>query len=302
MKPNAALILATASGVTANVLLGASSLYWKELGSIAPQTLVAYRVLVSLLTLLPLMWAAGLLRPLRTKVTRRVIALHAAASVLVATNWGTFIWASIHGHVVESGLGYLVAPCIAITLGILVYGERAGPWRVAALTVIAGAICLLLTHSGELNHRVYLIIGLTWGLYAWLKKMTPLDAFSGLLLETLALAMACAVLLAASQLALSLPAGLDRWTYYLLAACGVVSLLPLALFAFAANRLPLMAMGFLQFVLPTTQLVIAIGIYRQSVSPTTLLIFGAIWLALIAMVLGPLVFRSQTVAARRSER
>ncbi|SAI68919.1 putative chloramphenical resistance permease RarD [Bordetella ansorpii] len=294
--------LAAASGVTANVLLGASSLYWRELGSVAPTTLVAYRILVSLLTLLLVMWAGGLLRGLATLLARRVVLLHALAAALVVVNWGTFIWASIHGRVVESGLGYLIAPCIAIGLGIVLYRERPSRWRVLALAVIAISLGLLLTRSGELTHWVYLVIGTTWGLYAWLKKLTPLDAFSGLLVETLVLAVACAALLLGAQISLAVPPDFGAASYGLLALCGVVSVLPLALFAFAAGRLPLSLMGFFQFVLPTTQLVVAIWAYEQTVTPNTLWAFGMIWLALVAMVLEPLMGRRPANQALGGER
>lgn len=219
--------------------------------------------------------------------------IHLVAAVLVVINWGTFIWASIHGHVVESGLGYLIAPFVAILVGALALGDRMGWLRRSALAVIVAAVFAMVQRSGELHHGVYLIIGVTWGAYACLKKLTTLDAFSGLLCETVVLSAGLVVALATSSASLRLPAALPDSILLTLALCGVVSVLPLWLFSVAAARLRLSVMGFFQFVLPTTQLFVALVFYRQSVSFNTLVSFGAIWCALAMLVAEPLLQRGR---------
>lgn len=281
--------MAAAAGVSANIFLGASSLYWRLLGSIAPTTLVGYRILVSLATLFAIMWIAGRLRALPGRITPRIVLVHITASSLVVLNWATFIWASIHGHVVESGLGYLVAPCVAMGVGVGFFREKLDRMRAAALVVIVAAIALLLARSGELEHWVYLTIGVTWGAYACLKKITPLDAISGLLMETLFLTIACGVVFSFTELTLALPSQTPTLLLSLLAVSGLVSALPLILFSYAASHLPLSVMGLFQFVLPTTQLVVAVVAYRQPMSANTLMAFGLIWVALLAIMAGPLV-------------
>ncbi len=279
---------AALAGVSANVFLGASSLYWKALGAIPATTLLGYRIVASLLMLALVLAARRSFKGLAGKLTRRLVLLHAGAAALVVVNWGTFIWASIHGHVVESGLGYLVAPFVAIGVGALWFKEGMTAARLAAIAVIVLALTLLLVGSGELEHRVYLIIGGTWGGYACLKKMTSLDAFSGLFLETCALAALLPLLVLLGPFTLTLPAGLATDPLLLLALCGAVSVVPLALFSFAAARLPLSVMGFFQFVLPSTQLIVALAVYHQSVSGNTLAAFGAIWLSLAVIVIEPM--------------
>ncbi|QBI05030.1 rarD protein [Pseudoduganella albidiflava] len=285
------------AGVAANLFLGFSSLFWKELASVAPATLLGYRIVLSLATLVAVMALLGRFQGLGTRLTGRVVAIHAAAALLVAGNWGTFIWASIHGHVVESGLGYLIAPFVAIAVGALALGDPMTWLRKGALAVIIAAVLAMVLRSGELQHWVYLVIGATWGGYACLKKLTTLDAFSGLLCETVVLAALLAVSLAASATTMRLPAAIP-WPAVpvLLALSGLVSVLPLWLFSLAAARLPLSVMGFFQFVLPTTQLFVALVFYRQAVSANTLLCFAAIWLALGMLLAEPLVRR--TLGAR----
>ncbi|TKC98177.1 EamA family transporter [Polyangium fumosum] len=283
-QPSSCYGVGVAAGVIANLSLGASSLFWRALAPISPTTLLCYRILVSLITLIVMMCALGKLSGLRARLSRKTIGVHAAAALLVAANWGTFIWASIHGHVVESGLGYLIAPFVAIGVGIVVLKDSLSVVRRSALLLIVGAVLLLL-RSGELSHWVYLVIGIGWGGYACLKKVTTLDAFTGLLVETTVLTIVLAVLLPTTSLSLGLPPASLAANITLLMSCGLVSLFPLWLFAHAARRLSLSTMGFFQFVLPSTQLIVALVFYRQPMSSNTLFCFFLIWFALLVIVI-----------------
>ena len=99
-------VKAALAGVIANVILGASSLYWKALGDISPQALLCYRILISLVTITVVLTIKDELRSIINRVTLRLLIVHTLAAVFVVINWGTFIWASINGHILESGLGY----------------------------------------------------------------------------------------------------------------------------------------------------------------------------------------------------
>jgi chloramphenicol-sensitive protein RarD len=288
--------IAAASGVLGNVLQGVSSLFWRALSGVAPTTLLCYRIVVSLVTLVIMMLALQRLGEIRARLSRRAIAVHSAAAILVAINWGTFIWASVNGHVIESGLGYLIAPFVAIGVGTLVFKDAMTRARRAALLVIAASIALLLVRSGELSHWVYLVIGATWGSYACLKSVTKLDALTGLLIETSALALALGALSPLTRLGLALPPDPGTATLALLATCGLVSVVPLWLFAHAASRLSLSALGFIQFVMPSTQLVVALVAYRQPMSANTLASFAVIWLALLVIALESVAARARSSA------
>lgn len=285
-------IAAACAGVAANTLLGLSSLFWKELGPLPPGTLLAVRILASLITLLLIMGVLGRLGVMGQRLNRRNLVIHVVAALLVACNWLTFIYASIQGHVVESGLGYLLAPFVAIAAGRLVFGETMSRVRLAALLVIAGCVLLLAYRSRELQHQVYVIIGITWGFYACLKKVATLDAFSGLLCETMVLTLLLPALAWNNVLHLELPPGLPMITWVMLAGSGLVSVVPLWLFSLAAARLTITVMGFFQFVLPVTQLLAAVLIYRQSVSANSALCFGMICIALLSILSEPVLART----------
>ncbi|WP_320784766.1 EamA family transporter [Streptomyces sp. CRN 30] len=269
----------------ANVILGTSSLFWRELGAVSPATLLGHRILVSLVTLGIALVVLGRVRAaLETAADTRLLLIHLAAAVLVCANWLAFIWGSIHGRVIETGLGYLLAPALTIALGAAVLRERLGRVRAAALGTCLLGIVLLITRSSELEWWVYVTIGTTWGTYSFLKKLTTADPVTGLALETALLALGVGVAVAVSSYSLDPGPAADTTDVVLLALCGLVSVTPLWLIAYGAKKVTLTTAGFMQYVLPTTQLVVALVCYGQRPSGNTLLCFGVVWLALVSIV------------------
>lgn len=268
-------LLAVLCGSSANIFLGASSLYWRELYELSPQVLVAYRVLLSLLTLTALICLNHGFHKFKT-FSIRTLCLHSTASMLVAINWGTFIWASLHGHILESGLGYLIAPFLTIAMGVIFYREKLKTAQTISMLIVLVAAMLLVVNSNELNHWVYSLIGVSWGSYAALKKATVLEAMDGLFVETLFLTFAVAMAVALFDWSLAWPETLTFRAKWLVLLAGGVSVLPLMMFTYAIKTIPLSLAGFFQFILPITQLVVAVCVYKQPVSMNALLVFLAI--------------------------
>ncbi len=235
---------AVVASVTANVILGASSIYWKALSSFTPLALLCYRILFSLITLSLILSVKKEALTLVKRISLKLVTVHIFAASLVLINWGTFIWVSIHGHILDSGLGYLLAPFVAIAIGTLALGDKTSTTTSIALVIIAITVGYLLKSGGDLTHWVYLTIGITWGGYACLKKWTTLDSFSGLFVETDVLTMLIPLLLITLLVTLSLPTDISNSEFTLLGLCGLFSVIPLTLFSFAAARLPLSLMGF----------------------------------------------------------
>lgn len=281
------------SGVLANTLLGLSSVFWKYIGSLNAVVLLSYRVYLSLLTVFLVVWAGRELRLLFAQLNVKLLLLHAVAAILIAINSGVFIWASVHGRVLESSLGYLVAPILSIAIGIIVYKEPVTVFKVVAVAVMLVSVMSLLVLSGELDVRVYLGIGLAWGFYSCLKKMTSLSVFNGLLLESLVLSFFCALFFVFSGLSMTIPDDFGLWRTLLVFSCGVVSIVPLALFSFSAKRLSVMSMGLSQFVLPITQFFVAMIIYKQAASPVTIA-------ALLAVIVGSLLVVFEPILRKQS--
>ncbi|MEV6318567.1 EamA family transporter [Streptomyces sp. NPDC051776] len=274
-----------AAMAAANVILGASSLYWHGLAAISPATLLGYRILASLVALIAALALLGRIRAaLDAASDGRLMLVHVTAAVLVSANWLTFIWGSIHGRVIETGVGYLIAPAVTIGMGSLVLRERLGPVRALSLGVCLMGVGLLMLRSSELVWWVYVTIGVTWGLYTFLKKLTTADPVTGLTLETAVLAVATVGAVAATSYSLAPGAAADGADIGLLAVCGLVSVTPLWLISFGSKKIMLTVAGFLQYLLPTTQFVIAFTFYGQRPSGNSVMCFAIVWLALISLV------------------
>lgn len=168
----------------AHFFLGTSALYWRELSEIPPTTLVAYRIILSTIMISVFILISRHFIH-ETIFKPRTLILHCTASVFIAINWGVFIWSSINGAILESGLGYLLAPFISIALGVIIYHEKIRTRALLSTGIALSSITLLITLTEKLNHWVYLLIASTWGIYTYIKKASTLDAISGLLIETL---------------------------------------------------------------------------------------------------------------------
>ena len=265
----------------ANFILGMSSLYWHIFSDISSISLVIYRIVFSFIFLIAIVIFLSKISQIAQNINFRVLALHSMAAILVSINWGAFIWSSIHGSVLESGLGYLVAPVIVMLTGAIVFGETIHRENIIAVLFISVALLLLMFSKGNLEHWVYWTIGLTWGGYTILKKATPLTAVDGLLFETFALLIIIFIFgffIDVKDYDISFNILNSNPLLYM---CGLVSVTPLIMFSFSAQKLDSYSMGALQFVLPTTQLFLSIVFYNQNTPVLTYICFGIIWITLL---------------------
>lgn len=268
----------------ANILLGLSSLYWRELSVFSPLTLVACRILLSLITLaLIISWTRKIQEFKKLKI--KTLSLHFGASILLSINWGTFIWASVNGHILESGFGYLLAPFLSIGIGVLIYNETLRSTQILSIITISASATLLILYDSELNHWVYSAIAISWGLYTCTKKATSLSSISGLLIETLFLSIGILLAWIILDWSLVWPENTTYRFRWLILFAGCISVIPLAMFAYAAKRLLLATTGFLQFMLPITQFFVAIFFYRQSISIGSLSLFLVTFGILVSLFL-----------------
>ena len=277
------------SGVLANVLLGFSSVFWRYIGSLSAVELVAYRVYLSLLTVFLILCACKGVGRFFAQLNIRLLFVHALAALLLAVNWGVFIWASIHGRVLESSFGYLVAPIISIAAGVVLYKEPVTICKVVAVVIMVISVLWLLVLNDELVVKFSLAMAMSWGGYSCLKKMTSLNVFNGLFLESSVLAFFYTLILLYSDLSMAIPEDFGLERTILVFSCGVVSIVPLALFSLSAKRLTMTSMGLLQFVLPVTQFFVAAVIYRQEFSTAVLCVLLVVISGLALVVLEPFV-------------
>ncbi|OLO05677.1 EamA family transporter [Salinicola socius] len=200
-------------------------------------------------------------------------------ALLIALNWGLYIYAVETHHVLEASLGYFMTPLVNVALGMLVLRERLGRWQLVAIGLALMAVLLQLVLLGKLPW-ISLVLALTFGTYGLLRKRVSLDALSSLLVETsLLLPLSLAALIWLSWHGQSHFGDTARTTALMIVS-GIVTTLPLLAFAGAARRLTLSTVGFLMYLNPTLQFLLALWVFGESISWPQLATFVLIWIGL----------------------
>lgn len=269
-------------GLIAYLIWGFFPLYFRQLGHITPMDILSNRTLwafvfVALLLTLRQRWANVLV------VFRNPghLARLAAAALLLGGNWLGFLWAVDHQQVVAASLGYFLTPLVNVLLGLLVLKERLNRKEWLAIALAVAAVGNELFTLGTLPW-ISLFLAATFGTYGLLRKQVPVDALSGLWLETLAMLPICliyALWQAQDGHAVFTLAG--NATTALLVGAGIITALPLMAFAAATQRLDLAMIGMLMYINPTLQFLTAVYLFDEPMQTARLVSFGLIWLGLL---------------------
>jgi chloramphenicol-sensitive protein RarD len=268
-------------GTGAYFLWGLVPLFWPLLDPASSAEALAHRFVWSLILVVVLLVATSRLSHFRAIWTdaRRVGFLF-IASVVIALNWGGFIWGVNHGHVIEVSLGYFINPLVTVMLGVFVLGESMRHWQWAAVGIGAIAVIVLTIDYGRPPWIALLLAG-SFATYGFLKKQARLGALESLGAETLLLtpfALAFLVWLEAQGRATFGHAGAAN--VLLLMATGVVTAIPLLLFGGAATRLSLSTLGILQYLGPALQFMFGLLVFEESMTAARWIGFILVWLAL----------------------
>ena len=263
---------------------GVAPIYFKWVEFAGSLEVLAHRVAWAFLILL----AAVALRRQWGAVRRLTVAEFAwlaLSGALVSINWLTYIWALRNGRIVETSLGYYINPLVTILLGVIFLGERMRWWQVAAVLLAACGVVNEIVAFGALPWAG-LLLAVSFGFYGLVRKRIDIDPTVGLGVETAYFApMALAFLLWRMANGEGALAEGGTGEVALLALGGLVTVIPLALFAAAAARLSLVVLGFFQYLAPTLMLVVGAYHYGQPVAGGQWLTFGCIWAAL-ALIAG----------------
>ncbi len=271
------------SAVGAYLLWGVLPVYWKFLQSVPPLQILCHRIVWSVLFLAVLL---GVRREWRALVQsarhRRTLRFYGLAAALLAVNWFTYIWAVNSGRIVESSLGYFINPLVSVLFGVVWLGERLGRLQWLAIGLAAAGVSYLTWDYGR-PPWVALLLATSFGLYGLVKKKAPLGALAGLSLETAALFLPALAWIGWTEQAGKAHFGEASWALRaLLIGTGVVTALPLLLFAHAARRVKLSTMGLLQYLAPSCQLLIGVVVYGEPFGRSRAVGFTIIWIALAA--------------------
>ena len=243
--------------------------------------LLCHRIVWAALFLALLLWQQGKFREIRAALgRRRTLAVLAASTVLIALNWLVYIYSVSHDRLLESSFGYYINPLVNVALGVVLLGERLAPRVRIAVAIAAAGVLWLGLHAGRLPW-ISLVLAFSFALYGLLRKVAPVGALIGLSVETLLL-----LPLAAGYLVHQLWNGEAAFLSgrpaldVLLVLGGPLTAIPLLWFAAAARRLPLSTLGFLQYLSPTLQFLLAVLVYGEVFDPAKAVAFAFIWAAL----------------------
>ena len=276
--------LGALSGFGAYALWGIFPLVFRLLDDVSPIEILFHRIGWSLVVVLAVLAAQRRLPELRALARhRRSLKVLALAALFISVNWLTYIWAVNSGHVVDAALGYYVNPLITVALGVFVLHERLRPAQRVALGFGAASVVVLTAANGEVPW-IALVLACSFAAYGYLKKDADAKALPSLAVETAVLLPISIGGLAvfAARGDLSFTNG-SVWRDLLLAGLGVVTAVPLLLFATAATRIPLALLGLLQYVTPTMQLLCGVVLLGEDLPPERLVGFVLVWIALTVL-------------------
>jgi len=264
------------------VVWGLIAAYWKLLAHVGALELISHRALWSLGLLVGLLAWQGRLGPVQAALRdRRTLAYNATTGTLLMVNWLAFIWAVNHDHVLESSLGYFLVPLCNVASGYVFLHERLRPVQWVAIGLAAAGVLALLLGVGRLPW-VALVIALTWTGYGLVRKKSPMGAVDGLTVETLLLTplLGGYLLWLAFQGKGALGHASAR-DHVLLVSGGLITAVPLVLFAYGARRIRLATLGLLQYIAPSLQFLLGWLVYREPLDAARLQAYALIWAGLV---------------------
>ena len=269
------------AALSAFLLWGLMPVYFKALADVPPLEMPAHRVVWSVLVMTALVLV---LRPVREVVDAagdlRRIGLYLTTALLISTNWLVFLWAVVHGRLIEVSLGYYINPLVNVLLGVLFLAERLSRLQLLSVAMAFVGVLGLVIDAGTIPW-LGLFLGVSFGFYALVRKKAGIDPLVGLLMETMLLALpALGYLLWLGAEGTGSFGSHSAGADLLLAASGLVTSVPLILFMTGNRRLKLSTIGVMQYVAPSCQLALAVVCYGEAFTRADGIAFGFIWMAL----------------------
>jgi chloramphenicol-sensitive protein RarD len=291
------------AAITAFLIWGALPLYLRPLRAISALTIMSHRLVWCCVFVSAWLLARGQLGGVRSALARPATRLRLIASaLLISINWLIYVWAVGSGHVIDSSLGYFINPLVNVLLGVTLLGERLDRTKWVAVAFAAAGVAWLTAQTGRLPW-IALALALSFGSYGLIRKVVAVDAVTGLAAETM-LVTPFALLWLAWQHVFGPGAfgGADPLRASWLVAGGIVTAVPLSLFAYGARRIPYSTLGVLQYIGPSLQLLLGVFLFGEPFPPARALGFGLIWAALVIYSAGSLLHGRRQFSQRATRK
>lgn len=267
--------------VAAYTLWGILPVYWKLINSVFSIEILTNRIVWAFVFTILVIAVTKQWGELKLIIKDRKQMFYIfIASIMIAINWGLYIWAVNSGRIVDSSLGYYINPLLAVALGVLIYREKLSYWASASLVVASIGVIIKTVQYGKIPW-ISLGLAVSFALYGAIKKSVKANSIVGLTLETAMLTPFAAAYVIYRQVS-GLGAFRTEGTVVilLLIGAGVVTAVPLLLFSSGAKRLPLSLVGFTQYISPTISLLIGVLVYHEGFTTVDMIAFCFIWAAL----------------------
>jgi chloramphenicol-sensitive protein RarD len=268
-------------GIGAYVFWGFFPIYWKFLHHVPAIQLIGHRIIWSFLLLTVVILFTRQWAEFRATVNMKVLRIYTIAALLIGVNWFLYVWAVNANFIVETSLGYFINPLISVLLGVIFLKERLRVAQWIPVILAAVGVTYLTFVYGRLPY-IALTLAFSFGLYGLVKKLSPLGSLYGLTIETGILflpALGYLIFVETTSTAAFLHTG--STSDVLMIGAGLVTTIPLLMFASAARSIPLWVVGLLQYIAPTLQFLIGVFIYKEPFSHNQLIGFGIVWIALV---------------------
>ncbi len=268
--------------IGAYALWGLLPLFWKILEDVPAFQILCHRISWSLVFLIFIQmirknfnWLKDAFKNKRTVIT------FLTTSILLSANWFTYIWAVNNGRTIEASLGYFINPLLCVILGVIVLKEHPDKWSWIAISLAGAGIVYTVIVYGSIPWIAFVLAG-SFSIYGLLRKQASLNSLQGLTFETLILFLPATVILIYFEVKGIGSFGHVTFTKNVyLSLAGIVTSVPLLLFAAAARRIELTSLGILQYIAPTLQFIIGLLVFREDFSRSRLVGFSFVWIALI---------------------
>lgn len=268
------------AALAAFFMWGILPVFWKHLSFLPPTSIVAQRMLWSLLLLLPILWWRGEARNLlATLRTRRAAVWQVLSGLLLSGNWLLYIWATLNDRILEGSLGYYLNPFFNMLFGALWFGERHSRAQLAAIALALAGVALQIPAVGRFPW-VAITLAVSFALYGVVRKQAPLGSLAGLTAETAMLAPIALGWLIVRSATPAAAFGNTPTQILLVIGTGAATALPLLCFGHATRTLRLSTIGILQFISPSLQFLVGWLFYHEPMTTVRLLSFAVIWLAI----------------------
>jgi chloramphenicol-sensitive protein RarD len=270
------------NGIAAYAMWGVFPIYWKLLHQVPALQVIGHRISWSFILLMLFIVFTKQWKDFRSAaLTAKIISIYSIAGVLLTINWLVYVWGVNAGFIVETSLGYFINPLLSVLLGVIFLHERLRPAQWIPVILATAGVTYLTVAYGRLPW-IALSLAFSFGFYGFVKKLAPLGSLYGLTLETgivfpVALIYLFFVGFNDTGAFLHVGAQIDL----LLIGAGVVTTIPLLMFASAARQIPLTVIGLLQYIAPTMQFLIGVLLYKEPFDHAHLIGFGIVWIALI---------------------